>query len=103
VVDTGLHQKRWTREYAIDYMIANTGIAASDAVSEIERYIVIPGQATAYKAGMMKILSLRNKAKNTLGNKFDIKAFHSVVLENGSLPLSILERQVDQYISLNNQ
>jgi len=103
VVDTGLHQKRWTREYAIDYMIANTGIAASDAVSEIERYIVNPGQATAYKAGMMKILSLRNKAKNTLGNKFDIKAFHSVVLENGSLPLSILERQVDQYISLNNQ
>ena len=103
VVDTGLHQKRWTREYAIDYMIANTGIAASDAVSEIERYIVNPGQATSYKAGMMKILALRNKAKVALGNKFDIKVFHSVVLENGSLPLSILERQVEQYISLKSK
>ena len=103
VVDTGLHQKRWTREHAIDYMIANTGIAESDVVSEIERYIVMFGQATSYKAGMMKILALRAKAKIALGEKFDIKAFHSVVLENGSLPLSILERQVEQYISVTNK
>lgn len=99
VVDTGLHQKRWSREQAIDYMLTNTGISKSESVSEIERYIVNPGQATAYKAGMIKILALREKAKAALGDKFDIKAFHSAVLENGAIPLNILENQIDLYIS----
>ncbi len=98
VVDTGIHHKRWTREEAIDYMKANTGMAQSDVVSEIERYIVMPGQATSYKIGMMKILELRQRAKNQLGNKFDLAEFHDVVLKNGPVPLAILERLVDKYI-----
>lgn len=99
VVDTGIHQKRWTRQQAIDYMIANTGMAQSDVVSEIERYIVLPGQATSYKMGMMKILALREKAKSSLGDKFDLRDFHYVALKNGALPLAILSRLVAQYIA----
>jgi uncharacterized protein (DUF885 family) len=99
VVDTGIHHKRWTREEAIEYMLANTGMAESDVVSEIERYIVLPGQATAYKVGMMKILELREKAMNELGDKFDLRDFHDVVLKNGAVPLDILERIVDDYIA----
>jgi uncharacterized protein (DUF885 family) len=98
VVDTGIHHKRWTREEAIDYMLANTGMAESDVVSEIERYIVLPGQATAYKVGMMKILELREHAMNELGDKFDLRDFHDVVLKNGAVPLDILERIVNDYI-----
>ncbi len=98
VVDTGIHAKRWTREQAIDYMKANTGMALSDVTSEIERYIVMPGQATSYKIGMMKILSLRAKAKLALGDKFDLRDFHDVILKNGAVPLAILERLVDRYI-----
>lgn len=101
VVDTGIHHKRWTREQAIDYMKANTGMAESDVVSEIERYIVMPGQATSYKVGMMKILELREKAKTALGDKFDLRDFHDVVLKNGAVPLDILERFIDQYIADN--
>jgi uncharacterized protein (DUF885 family) len=99
VVDTGIHHKRWTREEAIEYMLANTGMAESDVVSEIERYIVLPGQATAYKVGMMKILELREKAMNELGDRFDLRDFHDVVLKNGAVPLDILERIVDDYIA----
>lgn len=98
VVDTGIHHKRWSREEAIDYMLENTGMAESDVISEIERYIVIPGQATAYKVGMMKILELRQRAMNRLGDRFDIRDFHDVVLKNGAVPLDILERLVDEYI-----
>jgi uncharacterized protein (DUF885 family) len=98
-VDTGIHHRRWTREEAIDYMLANTGMAESDVISEIERYIVLPGQATAYKVGMMKILELREKAMNELGDKFDLRDFHDVVLKNGAVPLDILERIVDNYIA----
>jgi uncharacterized protein (DUF885 family) len=98
VVDTGIHHKRWTREEAIDYMLANTGMAESDVVAEIERYIVMPGQATAYKVGMMKILDLRRKAMDALGDRFDLGEFHDVVLKNGAVPLDILERIVDDYI-----
>ena len=100
VVDTGIHHKRWTREEAISYMQANTGMAESDVVAEIERYIVMPGQATAYKMGMMKILELRQKAMDELGDRFDIRDFHDVVLKNGAVPLDILERLVDDYIEL---
>ena len=98
VVDTGIHQKRWTREQAIVYMKANTGMAQSDVVSEIERYIVMPGQATSYKIGMMKILELREKAKTELGDQFNLAEFHDVVLKNGPVPLSILDRLVNGYI-----
>ncbi|GAB4038911.1 DUF885 domain-containing protein [Spirosoma jeollabukense] len=98
VVDTGIHYKRWTREKAIDYMTANTGMSDGEVVTEIERYIVMPGQACAYKIGIMKILALREKAKQALGPKFDLKQFHRVVLMNGSVPLSILEENIDAYI-----
>jgi uncharacterized protein (DUF885 family) len=98
VVDTGIHHKRWTREEAIDYMVANTGMTISEVTTEIERYIVMPGQACAYKIGMMKILELRELAKNQLGEQFDLRKFHNVVLKNGAVPLSILEEIVNQYI-----
>ncbi|WP_417347798.1 DUF885 domain-containing protein [Ferrimonas sp.] len=99
VVDTGLHAKRWTREQAIDYMLANTGMAESDVIAEVERYIVMPGQATAYKVGMMKILELRHRAQQALGEQFNLAAFHDVVLRNGALPLDILDRLVNDYIA----
>ena len=99
VVDTGIHKKRWTREQAIDYMVANTGMALSDVTAEIERYIVIPGQATAYKVGMMEILRLRERAKAALGDKFDLRDYHDVVLGNGSVPLTILRDLVNDYIA----
>jgi len=99
VVDTGIHYKRWTRQEAIDYMVANTGMTHSDVVAEIERYIVMPGQATSYKIGLMKILELRERAKTSLGDKFDLRDFHDVILKNGAVPLDILTRLVDQYIA----
>lgn len=98
VVDAGIHYKRWTREQAIDYMLKNTGMPKSEVVSEIERYIVMPGQACAYKVGQLKILELRAKAKKALGDKFDIKKFHNVILTNGAVPLTILEKLVNKYI-----
>ncbi len=99
VVDTGLHAKRWTREQAITYMKDKTGMPQSDIVAEIERYMVMPGQALAYKIGMLKILELREKARQSLGTRFDIRDFHDVILKNGALPLPLLERQVDEYIA----
>ncbi len=99
VVDTGIHAKRWTREQAIDYMLANTGTAESDVIAEIERYIVNPGQATAYKVGMMELLRLRNEAQEALGDEFDIRDFHDVVLKDGALPLTALRELVMKYIA----
>lgn len=99
VVDTGLHHKRWTREEAIAYMIENTGMTTGEVVTEIERYIVMPGQACAYKIGMMKILELREKAKTEMGDSFDLKQFHNVVLKNGAVPLDILEELINDYIA----
>jgi uncharacterized protein (DUF885 family) len=99
VVDTGIHAKRWTREQAIDYMRSNTGIAQSDVVAEIERYIVWPGQATAYKVGMMEILRLREEAKEALGPRFDLRKFHDVVLKNGPMPLYVLRERVMEFIA----
>ncbi len=98
VVDTGIHYKRWTREEAIDYMYENTGMPKGDVISEVERYIVMPGQATAYKIGMMKILELRDHAQRQLGEQFNIKQFHNVILQNGAMPLDILEEVVKQWI-----
>lgn len=99
VVDTGIHAKRWTREQAIDYMLASTGTAESDVIAEIERYIVMPAQATAYKVGMMELLRLRDEARQALGDRFDIRDFHDVVLKNGSLPLTTLRELVMEYIA----
>ena len=99
VVDTGMHYKRWSREQAIDYMVARTGMTVSDVTREIERYAVMPGQACAYKIGMMKILELREKAKAALGDRFDLKAFHTAVIENGPLPLTVLEQVIDAWIA----
>jgi uncharacterized protein (DUF885 family) len=99
VVDTGIHSKCWTREQAINYMEQTTGMGHTDVVSEIERYIVNPGQACAYKIGMMKILQLREKAKTALGNRFNLREFHHVMLKNGALPLNLLEKIVDEYLA----
>jgi uncharacterized protein (DUF885 family) len=98
VVDTGIHRKRWTREEAIRYMLDNTGMGEGEVTAEIERYIVNPGQACAYKVGQLKILELREKAKHELGNRFRLADFHNVVLKNGAMPLDILEQQVDKFI-----
>ena len=99
VVDVGIHSKKWTREQAIKYFTDNTPNSEYDCRKEIERYIVWPSQATAYKIGMLKILELREKAKKQLGNKFDIREFHDVVLTNGAVPLNILEDLVEEWVN----
>ena len=99
VVDTGIHADGWSRERAIAYMVDTTGMNESEVVSEVERYMGQPGQACAYKVGQLKILELRDRAKSALGTRFDLKQFHSVVLENGGMPLTSLERVVDEWIA----
>jgi uncharacterized protein (DUF885 family) len=99
VVDTGIHDKKWTREEAIDYYKTNSPNAESDAIKMVERHIVMPGQATTYKIGMNKMLELREKAKKELGDDFDIREFHDVVLTNGALPLNVLEEFMDEWIA----
>jgi uncharacterized protein (DUF885 family) len=101
VVDTGIHSKRWTREQAIDYMLANTGMTEWNVEAEIERYIVQPGNATAYKVGMMEILRLRKEARTALGDRFDVRDFHEVVLKNGPVPLHVLRELVMIYMDKN--
>lgn len=98
VVDTGMHDQRWTREQAIAYMLDKTGMPETDVVAEIERYLVMPGQALAYKVGMNKILELRARAQAALGPKFALRDFHDLVLTGGDLPLALLERRVDAWI-----
>jgi len=98
VVDTGIHAMRWTRQQAIDYMQQHTASALESIVSEVERYIVMPGQACAYKIGELKLLELRQKARQALGDKFDLRQFHNVILKKGSMPLSLLEQVVEEYI-----
>ena len=98
VVDTGIHAKKWTREEGIKYYTENTPNAELDVIKMVERHIVMPSQATAYKIGMLKILELRTKAKNALGDQFDIRDFHEVVIAQGAIPLHILEEFVNEYI-----
>ena len=98
VVDTGLHDKKWTRQEAIDYLTTNTPNPENDCIKAIERYIVMPGQATAYKIGMIKILDQREMAKEKLGDKFDIREYHDVVIASGPVPLNILEERVEAWI-----
>jgi uncharacterized protein (DUF885 family) len=99
VVDTGLHAKGWSRQQAIDYMLANSATGRTAAESEIDRYIANPGQALAYKIGQLKISELRARAERALGPRFDIRAFHAQVLDTGALPLVILERKIDDWIA----
>ncbi|MFM2306564.1 MAG: hypothetical protein RLZZ367_1233 [Bacteroidota bacterium] len=103
VVDAGIHTKHWTRQQAIDYFLQNTANAPGDIEKEIERYFLWPGQATGYKVGMMKIMELREHAKKGLGDKFDIRKFHDVVLTNGAVSLTTLEELVEAYIAENKQ
>jgi uncharacterized protein (DUF885 family) len=98
VVDTGIHAKRWTREQAIDYLLENTATPRGGAVKAIERYIVMPGQATAYMIGKLKIKELRGKARAQLGQDFDLREFHDVVLRSGPVTLGVLEKQVNAYV-----
>ena len=99
VVDTGIHSKGWTRDQAIKYMLDNSSMGKTDATAEVERYIAIPSQATAYKTGAMTIQRLRRKAESELGDKFDIRDFHAQVLMTGALPLTILEQKIDRWIA----
>ena len=99
VVDTGLHSKGWTEQQAVEYFDANSAVPLTAIKSEVQRYLVMPGQATAYKIGMIRIQELRKKAEAELGDKFDIKGFHDSVLGGGALPLTLLERRVDQWIA----
>lgn len=99
VVDTGLHTQGWTRERAIAFMLANSGMGRSDATAEVERYIANPGQALAYKVGALTIQRLRRKAEQELGRRFDVRQFHDQVLGSGALPMSVLEDKVDRWIA----
>ena len=99
VVDTGMHALRWTREECIEYMTANTPMAPADIERQIERYFVMPGQALGYKIGMIRILELRDRARESLGDAFDIRDFHDAVLGNGAMPMGILEQVIDDYIA----
>jgi uncharacterized protein (DUF885 family) len=98
VVDTGMHSKRWDRERAIDYMLNKTGMTEAEVTREIERYVVWPGQATAYKVGQIYMLRLRSIAEEELGDQFDIREFHEMILMNGAMPLEILEESVRSWI-----
>jgi uncharacterized protein (DUF885 family) len=99
VVDTGIHAKGWTREQAIEYMLANSGMGRTDATAEVERYIAIPSQALAYKVGALTIQRLKAKAKAQLGSRFDAREFHAQVLMTGSLPMAVLEKKIDDWIA----
>jgi uncharacterized protein (DUF885 family) len=99
VVDTGIHAKGWTREQAIDYMLANSDMGRTDATAEVERYIVIPSQALAYKIGALTIQRLKAKAKAELGTRFDPREFHAQVLNTGALPMTVLEKKIDDWIA----
>ncbi|MBK7163700.1 MAG: DUF885 domain-containing protein [Sphingomonadales bacterium] len=99
VVDTGLHSKGWTRDQAIDYMLANSDMGKTDATAEVERYIAIPSQALAYKIGALTIQKLKAKAQKELGTKFDVREFHNQVLNTGALPLAVLEKKIDGWIA----
>jgi len=99
VVDTGIHAKRWTRQQVLDYMYANSAVAPARAISEAERFMGIPAQALAYKVGQLKIREIRNNAEARLGDKFDVRKFHTQVLKDGAMPLSMLEAKIDRWVA----
>jgi uncharacterized protein (DUF885 family) len=98
VVDTGIHAKGWSRQQVLDFMYENSAVAEARAVSEAERFMAIPGQALAYKIGQLRIRAIRDMAEERLGDKFDIKAFHTEVLRDGAMPLSMLEAKIDRWV-----
>jgi len=98
VVDTGIHMKGWTRQQAVDYMLENTALSEHNVRTEVDRYITWPAQALSYKIGELTIKRLRKQAEAELKDKFDIRAFHKAVLEHGSVPLTILEENIQRYI-----
>ena len=98
MVDTGIHAKGWSRDQAVNYMSSNTALSLHEVNTEIDRYISWPGQALSYKIGELKIRELRNKAENKLDQKFDIRDFHEIILEYGTVTLSILENRINNYI-----
>src|SRR5262249_31294277 len=99
VVDTGIHAKHWTRQQVLDYFHKNTAGSDRNNFTETNRYIVWPGQATAYKVGMMKIVELREKARAALGAKFSLKDYHDLVLKNGALPMDLLEQNFNEWLA----
>ena len=99
VVDTGMHAKGWSRQQAMDFFRENTGKTDQDITVEVDRYIVWPGQALAYKLGQLKIRELRTRAEKTLGNGFDIRSFHDAVLEEGAIPLDILQAHMNSWLA----
>ena len=99
VVDTGIHAKGWTRQQAVDYLASNTALSLHEVGTEIDRYIAWPGQALAYKIGELTIWDLRREAEAALGDAFDIRDFHDVVLTSGGVPLDLLRAMVGQYIA----
>jgi uncharacterized protein (DUF885 family) len=103
VVDTGMHSMGWSRQRAIDYMLENSALTETNVTNEVDRYIAWPGQALAYKMGELKIRDLRQRAENRLGTQFDLREFHDVILESGSIPLRVLEQQVEQYVARNRE
>jgi uncharacterized protein (DUF885 family) len=99
VVDTGVHSQHWTRQQMVDYFHDHSAIDDTSIQAEVDRYIAWPGQATAYKIGQLKILELRDRAKKALGDKFDLRAFHDLVLDSGALPLDVLSNRIDAWIA----
>jgi uncharacterized protein (DUF885 family) len=99
VVDTGVHAQHWTRQQMVDYFHEHSSLDEPTVQSEVDRYIAWPAQALAYKAGQMKILELREKARKALGPKFDLRAFHDLVIDEGAMPLDILEARIDSWIA----
>ena len=98
VIDTGIHAMEWTREQALDYLASNTALSKHEVRTEVDRYISWPGQALAYKMGEIEIVELRKRAEAALGERFDLRAFHDAILENGGVTLPVLARQIDGYI-----
>lgn len=98
VVDTGIHEKGWSRQEVLDFMYANSAVNEARAIAEAERYMAIPGQALSYKIGQLKIQDLRDRAQASMGENFDIRDFHAAVLESGALPLDVLEAEVERWI-----
>jgi uncharacterized protein (DUF885 family) len=99
VLDTGIHEMGWSRQQAIDYFRANSAKSDQEIAAEVDRYVVTPGQALAYKSGELEIVALRTEAEQRLGKRFDVRAFHAAVLAQGALPLDILEARVHQWIA----
>jgi len=98
VVDTGVHSKHWSRDQMLDFFRQHTAMDEQNIVTEVDRYIVWPGQALAYKLGQMKIIELRERARQRLGERFDIRTFHDAVLAEGPVPLDVLEKRMDEWI-----